>query len=40
MVDDGMFCMMLLTKVSVGRLLLEDSFNILQEDGFKVLLEA
>lgn len=40
LVDDGMFCLMLLTKVALGRLLLEDSFNILQEDGFKVLLEA
>ena len=40
LVDDGMFCMMLLTKVAVGRLLQEDSFKILQEDGFKVLLEA
>jgi len=40
LVDDGMFCLMLLTKVAVGKLLLEDGFNILQEDGFKVLLEA
>lgn len=42
MVDDGMFCLVLLTKpIPVFyRLLLEDGFNVLKEDNDKILLEA
>ena len=42
LVDDGVFCLVLLTKVAVAisRLLLEDAFNLLLEDSSVLLLEA
>jgi riboflavin synthase alpha subunit len=40
LVDDGMFCLVLLTKTALGHLLLEDGFDILQETGFNLLVEA
>ena len=42
MVDDGVFCLVLLSKVTavLSKMLLEDGFIVLLEDGFNVLLEA
>ena len=42
MIDDGVFCLILLTKiaVAVAHLLLEDGSFFLLEDGFKLLLES
>lgn len=41
-VADGAFCVLLLSKIAVAlnRILLEDSFAILLEDGFNLQLEA
>ena len=42
LVDDGVFCLVLLTKVAVAisKLLLEDGFDLLLEDSSFLLLEA
>jgi hypothetical protein len=42
LVDDGVFCLVLLTKlaVAVSKLLLEDEFDVLLEDSSFLLLEA
>ena len=43
LVDDGVFCLVLLTKLAVAaisKLLLEDGFDVLLEDSSFLLLEA
>ena len=40
MVDDGVFCLVLLTLSQVARLLLEDGAFLLLEDGGYLLLES
>jgi hypothetical protein len=42
LVDDGVFCLVLLTKLAVvlSKLLLEDGFDVLLEDSSFLLLEA
>jgi len=42
LVDDGVFCLVLLTKlaVAISKMLLEDGFDVLLEDSSFLLLEA